>query len=279
MLFSFQVSRKVLPVEVALWQKAVLAVGDITKGPVMPRTVSDWRDVCKQETVKLSKKSAKVLWGDLADKFLPTDDEPSIPRTNDFFLPEQVVELLKNSKTKEDFMTGTASLKKDLACEALAVLQVLQEQNNETSALEKWESDLEKMLANVAEDEQLGGDDGLPPFQLGQVAEVHLTVPKNPPNKQHWEVQRAAAYASWCILGKYVESADLPKEITGLESFHDMGLEYVTIVKNKPALVLDSVQTLRDCVGPSIRLCFVGRVLPLPRGQPSTFLRSKMRVE
>lgn len=263
--------------EVAMWMKATQALGDMKNGPVTPRSEQDWENLRKLEAAKLGKKNAATLWSDLADQ-LGWDGEPGSRPTLPENIPREVAGAFYDSKGKDEFIKGTVSFKKELAVKSLACFWYLDERRAEEKALETWEQDVEKLIAYANAEEDAAADElGLLTLDA-EKGDTILNDPTVAPNKQHWEVQRAAAYASWCILGSYIQdSTDMPTSVTGAE-YYDTGLDYVQIIKNKPSIKVDSVEAIQDNITASLRLCFAGRLVPVPRGQPPSFLKCKLRI-
>ena len=100
---------------------------------------------------------------------------------------------------------------------------------------------------------------------------------------QHWEAQRLAAAATWVLLGSYAGSGgeslvanQEALEVSGLDNFRDNFNGMVGVQKKK--LVIQLTQLAPDDLK-DIRLCFSGRFVPAPHGQPPTFLKTKLKVE
>lgn len=158
-----------------------------------------------------------------------------------------------------------------------------QEKQKEAGYLSSCQKALDDILTSAAivdDDPENPQEHGSLGILVADLDGTQFRAPEKAPNNEHWEVQRAAAYASWCILGAYVDSAGrsgIPaaNNMSGLEEYKDKGLDKIAIYKNKALLKASHPSELLH----QLRFCFAGRLIPVPKGQPPSFLKTKLRVE
>lgn len=262
-------------------QRILVSLGSIPGGSanLHPRTSSEWDVMREQEAQELTRKTVKILLENIATLLYDNDGAPVdvVARAN---LAEQISTLRSSCASKDAFLEhdGAGKLQKNILASAIASLHIEMEKEKEKKSWAQWEDDLGKIIAS-ASGSGLHGE----PVNLGNpnpspaAVRLLLTHPSKTPNKQHWDIQRAAALLTYTTLGSYAGLAQADQTTSGasgLEEFVDRGLDQAYVSKNKMYLGFNELDQLNTTC-----LAFAGRFVPVPCGQPASFLKSKFRVE
>lgn len=268
-----------------------MAVVNLKGNTLRRRSDEQWQEFASQETKKFAKKSAKEISSLLCKGGLDELEK------NKGILAAEVVRVLeealadqptpsqntKNSR-EHSLQESLQKLKKDALAQSLAALQVQREKQTEVECWEQWQANISNLISKA--DGPAAGDDLIvsPVAGLDEHDSVFFRLDSpSLQRSQHWEAQRLAAAATWALLGSYAgsEAESLIAnqevlEVSGLDNYRDNFNGMVGVQKKK--LVVQLTQSTPDDLK-DIRLCFSGRLVPAPHGQPPTFLRTKLKVE
>lgn len=198
------------------------------------------------------------------------------------------------------------SLKKELLVKARVAQIVVEAQEKESKFLKQWAGNIHSMIQNAAKtgaeagDEPVAGSAEAPGQQPG--LEKTLLAAQMCLSSRHWVAQCAAACVSAFVVGNFGwnrHSQDLSNSKDDLGSHGllkacnfvntDKAGDPMKIIDSMPGIVLSKKKIGVHIVGASadevekqleqIRLCFCGRIVAVPLGQPVGFLRTKLKLK
>ncbi|CAK8988157.1 unnamed protein product, partial [Durusdinium trenchii] len=284
-----------------MWRNMVQKVSNIDASR-SHRSQEDWEDFAASESKKLYKLNVKTLAQTLAasvpDLIAQLNGQGTLP---DGF-PSELVDLLpsdssptqesrpqesKEETENEKIESSLKTVKKDLLVRGLVALHTQEAKCQEAANCELWENQVKNAISIDAGD-IVGLADGQTGEGPGICDNTWLPFPSADAKvSKHWEAHQAASLATWAILCAYTKSP-LPAgiEVENAESFRDQGLTYAGILKKKVTM---RRKVEDDGLGPTsdlrwneavaaLRMCFAGRCVVVPRGQPVSAFKIKVRI-
>ena len=251
------------------------------------RSYEDWQNATAQEHKKLTKKTAKDLAGALSKTTLER-----LPQEQKNLLPTEVIDVLEAGlstesadQDKEKILENLLKIKKDTLVNAVALLNIEEEKQKESDCWDTWQRSIESIMIN-ADDPDADHHPTAPLDEKDAIfSPIYSTFQKE---SKHWQAQRLASFATWALLGSY-SGCDLAKEVggtgevqvSGIDQFQDVFHDLVGVYKKKLVLSMNMPEpgNISEETMKSLRLCFPGRLVPAPQGQPPTFLKTKIKLQ
>lgn len=266
------------------------ALVDIKEGSMTRRSDEDWQNAMAQEHKKLMKKTVKDLAGVVSKLTKERVDAQK------HLLPTEVIDVLEAGlstksadQDKEEILENLQKIKKDALANAVALLNIEEEKQKESDCWDTWQKNIESIMIKADDDPDA---DPHPTAPLDEKDAIFSPI-YSPFQKEskHWQAQRLASFATWALLGSYIGS-DLANEVggtgkvevRGIDQFQDIFQDMIGVHKKKLVLSMNmfepgNISTDSTVITDSLRLCFPGRLVPAPQGQPPTFLKTKLKLQ
>lgn len=281
-----------------MWCKMLNSIAGLDKHCLVERTAEDWERAKTQDMAKIKTRSMKVISHDIAKAFASAEDAPNLESLTSR-LPEDIVSLLKAviddaSKLNQEASPGAKALhlgteiekrfkKKDSVVCLLAEINLQREQAQESIHWQQWTESIQSLLdscldknpSEVKDEEMLSVD------VVGGAGKLELPQMCADGSKCHWEAQGAASLATWALLGHCGSPASGGEDkffsISGLEDFGDSCTTIAFVQKKKLVMGVSSGADIDSL--DRFQLSFIGRFVPVPHGQPATFMNRRLRVK
>ena len=264
----------------------VKSIASLEQGNFTQRSNEDWARLLQDEVQRCKNRTAKQLAEALTQTF---EKEASAGDLDLLILKDSLKEhlpsfLMSCLDTSAQGWIPFADWKKDPLVQVLAAVRVVEEKVKEKNHWVEWNDCLHSLLDSVINPDDDPSGNKVEAFNVDLEGDGTSSFPQASvsSNKIHWEAQRTAAFASWALLGLYVGSSDATSVLSSPDPalsdlgscFQDSGISTLRVQKKKMIMQVSSEGDL-NC----LKLCFVGRLWPLPQGQPATFLSRRLKLE
>lgn len=261
----------------------VRSLSALEQGTFTQRSQEDWVRLFQDETQRCKNRTAKQLAETLKQSFENRDsagDLDLLKKDLEELLPAV---LMSSLDTSAKGWIPFADWRKENLVQVLAAVRVAEEKVKEKNHWAEWNDSLQSLLDSVINPDDDPSGSKVEAFNVDLEGDGDSSFPQAfvSSNKIHWEAQRTAAFASWALLGLYVGSSDATSfvsspnaDLSDLDScFQDSGISTLRVQKKKMIMQVSSEEDL------NLKLCFAGRLWPLPQGQPATFLSRRLKLE
>ena len=224
----------------------------------------------------------------IADEDVATSTTAASSFTPDTDTPAEVSTLLHEISQFEGNATeALLKVKKEALASALAAAAICSQRRTETSILKQWSEDVTKIIGSTSVAISKASEsevclDVLEFSAADLLDEQRQSVPR-PLFGIHWKAHAVAAHATSFIIHSYTTGTDtwptLPASgpgapgAQGLRCFKDSALSTLMIDRKRIIVSTSNMALLEQ-----VELCFAGRLLPVPIGQPVVGAPKKVKL-